>query len=124
MLEADGTLFIRVPNQSGLLSRVMKNRWYAIIPLHLSYFTKKLLCRELKKRNMHIAYASAPLYLEYFTYLSGMVRYAFKKLLLILRLSNNYCLKQSVATNDSESARRLKLHHHLILLFRHFAWVS
>jgi SAM-dependent methyltransferase len=79
LLNKGGIVFLRVPNQGGILSLIIRRYWYAIIPFHLWYFTPSFLTEELESRGLEIIYCSAPGYINYFTYLAGMLKYAFAK---------------------------------------------
>ncbi|MBI3627210.1 MAG: methyltransferase domain-containing protein [Candidatus Sungbacteria bacterium] len=41
LLTADGILVLTTPKFDSLLSRVLRSRWYAILPAHLFYFTNR-----------------------------------------------------------------------------------
>lgn len=84
LLNKDGLLFIRVPNQAGILSAIMGKYWYAIIPFHLWYFTPFTITKELESRGMEILYCAAPSYVNYWTYLVGMASYIYEKVAILL----------------------------------------
>jgi len=49
-----GVLMIRLPNAGGWQARMMGARWIAIMPTHLSYFSKNVLGDALRKRGLEI----------------------------------------------------------------------
>jgi 2-polyprenyl-3-methyl-5-hydroxy-6-metoxy-1,4-benzoquinol methylase len=61
-LAPGGILMIRVPNAGGWQARMMGSAWIAIIPTHLSYFSRKVLADALLKRGLEICHLSATNY--------------------------------------------------------------
>lgn len=99
LLAQGGILFIRVPNQGGLLARLMRNTWYAIIPFHLWYFTAPILRQELQLRGMEILYCSAPAFIDYRMYLVGMTQF------IIARVKATLFCRLRQATDMSSSRK-------------------
>lgn len=58
-LAPGGVLMIRVPNAGGWQARMMGSRWIAIMPTHLSYFSKDVLADALMQRGLEILHLTA-----------------------------------------------------------------
>jgi 2-polyprenyl-3-methyl-5-hydroxy-6-metoxy-1,4-benzoquinol methylase len=58
-LAPGGVLMIRVPNAGGWQARTMGSRWIAIMPTHLSSFSKDVLADGLTQRGLEILHLTA-----------------------------------------------------------------
>lgn len=58
-LAPGGVLMIRVPNAGGWQARMMRSRWIAIMPTHLSYFSRGVLADALTQRGLEILHLEA-----------------------------------------------------------------
>lgn len=50
ILRADGVLYVTVPDAGSVLARLLGHRWWAVLPMHLQYFTRSSM-RQLLTRH-------------------------------------------------------------------------
>jgi SAM-dependent methyltransferase len=79
-LKPGGVLIIRAPNTGGWQARMMGSRWIAIMPTHLSYFSKSVLADALTSRGLEIHYMSARNYRTELDILKQRLGWAWKRL--------------------------------------------
>jgi SAM-dependent methyltransferase len=54
VLEPGGVLYVTVPDAGSLLARLMGKRWWAIVPMHVQYFTRSSLRRLLESHGFDV----------------------------------------------------------------------
>ena len=95
-LKAGGLLVLSTPNWSSWLARLAKEKWYAIQPHHLYYFSKKNLVPLLNSHGFRILYITS--YQRYFSLSYILIRLiAFNKIFKFLnKLSQAPWLKKII----------------------------
>jgi ubiquinone/menaquinone biosynthesis C-methylase UbiE len=59
MLESGGALYLTTPDAGGRIARVMGQRWWSILPMHVQYFTRESMQRLLERHNLRPVYVSS-----------------------------------------------------------------
>ena len=54
-LEPDGALFVTVPDAGSPLARAMGRRWWAVVPMHLQYFTRRSMRLLLERHGFAVS---------------------------------------------------------------------
>jgi hypothetical protein len=55
MLEPGGALYLTTPDAGGRLARMMGQRWWSILPMHVQYFTRDSMRRLLERHGLRVA---------------------------------------------------------------------
>lgn len=59
MLEPGGVLYLTTPDAGGRLARLMGQRWWSILPMHVQYFTRESMRRLLEGHGLRMAHVSS-----------------------------------------------------------------
>ncbi len=54
LLEPGGVVFLTVPDAGSRLARVLRRRWWSVLPMHVQYFTRASLRRLLQDRGFEV----------------------------------------------------------------------
>src|SRR5258708_18209326 len=54
LLEADGLLYLTLPDAGSRLARLLGRRWWSVLPMHLQYFTRPSVARVLNDRGFEV----------------------------------------------------------------------
>jgi predicted TPR repeat methyltransferase len=54
MLETGGALYLTTPDAGGRLARLMRSRWWSILPMHVQYFTTDSMRRLLEQHGFRV----------------------------------------------------------------------
>ncbi|HVY08735.1 MAG TPA: class I SAM-dependent methyltransferase [Mycobacteriales bacterium] len=54
MLEPGGALYLTTPDAGGRLARMMGQRWWSILPMHVQYFTRDSMRRLLEQHGLQV----------------------------------------------------------------------
>ena len=59
MLEPGGALYLTTPDAGGRLARMMGQRWWSILPMHVQYFTRDSMRRLLERHGLQLTHVSS-----------------------------------------------------------------
>jgi 2-polyprenyl-3-methyl-5-hydroxy-6-metoxy-1,4-benzoquinol methylase len=59
MLEPGGALYLTTPDAGGRVAKVMGQRWWSILPMHVQYFTRHSMRRLLENHGLRVAEVSS-----------------------------------------------------------------
>ena len=59
MLERGGALYLTTPDAGGRLARLMGQRWWSILPMHVQYFTRDSMRTLLERHGLRMAYVDS-----------------------------------------------------------------
>jgi SAM-dependent methyltransferase len=59
MLEPGGALYLTTPDAGGRLARMMGQRWWSILPMHVQYFTRDSMRQLLERHGLRVAEVSS-----------------------------------------------------------------
>lgn len=59
MLEPGGALYLTTPDADGRVARMMGQRWWSILPMHVQYFTRDSMRRLLARHGLRVAHISS-----------------------------------------------------------------
>ncbi|HVT22311.1 MAG TPA: class I SAM-dependent methyltransferase [Mycobacteriales bacterium] len=59
MLEPGGVLYLTTPDAGGALARMMGQRWWSILPMHVQYFTRSSMRQLLEHHGLRVAHVSS-----------------------------------------------------------------
>jgi predicted TPR repeat methyltransferase len=59
MLQSGGLLYLTTPDAGGRLPRLMGQRWWSILPMHVQYFTRDSMRRLLERHGLRVVDAAS-----------------------------------------------------------------